>query len=240
VRGCAFTAAKALFPPGEGKVGAGLKLRLFLENARPDAAESHFSWRRIFPAGPLHAIARPELHDPGFEERYYARIHDLIPRGRRLDPLNLLMYLDVRAYLADDMLTKVDRASMKHSLEVRVPFLDHRLVEWSMSVPGRAKLTSFRTKTLLRDALRGRVPEPVRRLRKAGFNAPLPHWFRAGCGTLLESLISSRTASCSAHLQLDEVRRLLAEHRTGGADHSHKLWSALTLAIWDDEVLRPS
>ena len=237
LRRAVVSAEATLLPPGTGKVGARMKLGLFLHNARRSPVESHFSWRRIIGPGDLRYLASEALHDDGFEERYYARVHDLVPRRGELDPLNLLMYLDIRAYLADDMLVKVDRASMWHALEVRVPFLDHRIVEWAMSVPGRAKVGLFRTKTLLREALKGRVPEEVRRMRKAGFNAPLSHWFRGACGMLLERL-AGEGACDRCGLERAAVLSLLEEHREGRADHSHKLWNLLVLTIWRDELLR--
>lgn len=231
-------ALAALAPPSLGKVTWRLKLDLFLRHADRDPIRAHGSWRRIFAPGELDAVLRPEHRDPGFERRWLARLHGVLPDlpARELDPWNLLMYLDLRAYLADDMLVKVDRTTMAHGLEARVPFLDHGLVEWAMRVPGREKIRGTRTKTLLRDAFAGRIPEDVRRLPKAGFNAPLPRWMLGPVGDLLGRWIDEGRLRDDPWLDAREVARLLAEHRARRADHGHRLFSVMVWTAWRHEL----
>ena len=237
-RRAALRALRGLGPPSLGKLPWRTKLELFLRHARRDPVAAHGAWRRILDAGELAAALRPELADPAFEARYDARLRGFLPpavAADELDPWNALMLLDLRAYLADDMLTKLDRATMRHGLEARVPFLDHRLVEWSLAVPGRAKLGPLRTKKLLRTAFAGDLPEDLRRLRKAGFNAPLAHWFLGACGDLLARLLADGALREDPFVRPAVISAWLAEHRARRADHGHKLFSLLALALWREE-----
>jgi asparagine synthase (glutamine-hydrolysing) len=237
LRRAAVSVLRRTAPPGLGKVPLRMKLELFLRHAARDPVAAHGAWRRIFDARELAAVLDPAWQDAGFEERAVARLHACLPADAELDPWNALMLVDVRAYLADDMLTKLDRATMRHGLEARVPFLDHRLVEWCLTaVPGRAKIDAFRTKKLLRDAFAGAIPEDVRGMRKAGFNAPLARWFLGPCGGLLERVLRDRGRDGAAWWTgPGEALRLLAEHRARRADHGHKLFSLLALALWREE-----
>lgn len=236
LRALALRTLRGLGPPGLGKLPLRVKLERFLQHTARDPVAAHGSWRRILDGAELAALLAPGLGDPGFEARFVARLHGFLPEDPDLDPWNRLMLLDLRAYLADDLLTKVDRATMRHGLEARVPFLDHRLVEWCMTeVPGRAKLDFRQTKKLLRRAFAGAVPEEVRTLPKAGFNAPLARWVLGPCGELLASLLA-RVPSDDPWLRREVGARWLAEHRTRRADHGHKLFSLLALLLWREEI----
>ena len=228
VRRWAARATRRL-PVGAGKVPWSLKLRRFVERADRSAAVSHLSWRRTVLPDDLSAVLRPEAYRPGFEEGFRARAESFFPRDA-LDPLDALLRLDLRAYLPEDMLVKVDRASMFHGLEVRVPFLDPTLVAWSLSVPSRFKLRGAQTKTLLRDALRGKVPEDVRRAPKRGFNAPVPHWLRGRLGDVLAERLRAPELWPEA-VDPSVGARWLTELRRGG-DRAYELWTLLVLSWW--------
>ncbi len=153
-------------------------------------------------------------------------------RGR--DGLDTRLRVDLRLGLPDDMLTKVDRASMSTGLEVRVPFLDHRFVEHAASLPSDLKRRGVRSKVALRDVFGAALPTQVRRRRKAGFDAPLTAWLRGPLRDLLHDGLAAERLQGWGLLDAREVRRLVGEHDDGRADHSWRLWSLLVLADWSD------
>lgn len=143
------------------------------------------------------------------------------------DPLSLVQYLDFKTYLPGDILTKVDRASMAHSLEVRTPFLDYEFVEWVSRLPHTAKLRGGEAKYLLKKSLEPLLPREVLYRAKMGFAVPLDTWFR---GSLKEHIIETVRGSRLAQSGIFDARSLAAvadEHVSGRRDHSAVLWSLL-------------
>lgn len=158
------------------------------------------------------------------------------------DPLSLVQYLDMKTYLVDDILTKVDRASMAHALEVRVPLLDHELVEWMSSLPPDLKLSGEDGKHLFKSALRAHLPEDLLYRPKMGFAIPLASWFR---GPLRErvhaALLGPRLADMGL-LDRRSLAHLLETHDSGRADRSAALWSLLMFDAFlaREESARPT
>jgi asparagine synthase (glutamine-hydrolysing) len=142
-------------------------------------------------------------------------------------PLSKVQYLDLKTYLAGDILTKVDRASMAHSLEVRVPFLDHELVEWMSGLPPQMKLGEGEGKYILKKALRPFLPDNLLYRSKMGFAVPLASWFR---GPLRErvakALLGPAVADCGM-FDVDFLRRMLRQHSSGQRDFSTPIWTVL-------------
>ena len=151
--------------------------------------------------------------------------------GAGRDFLTQMSIVDVQSYLPGDILTKVDRASMCASLEARVPLLDHHLVEFALSLPARLKYRDGQGKWLLRQAIRGRVPDRVLDHPKQGFAVPLKHWFRRELRYRLEGMLRADSALV-AYTDTGSVRRLVREHLSGRRDHSHLLWRLLALELW--------
>lgn len=153
------------------------------------------------------------------------------------DPLSLIQYLDMKTYLVGDILTKVDRASMAHSLEVRVPLLDHKFVEWVSGLPVSDKLRGSEGKYILKKALEPHLPHDVLYRPKMGFGVPLGKWFRGPLkNRLRESLLEGGLAQTGLfnHKYLE---RLVADHQSGRREYSAPLWSLMMFqaAIADDE-----
>jgi asparagine synthase (glutamine-hydrolysing) len=139
-------------------------------------------------------------------------------------------------YLQDDLLTKVDRATMLASLEARAPFLDHELVEFAAGLPSRHKLAGLRTKAILRRAGRTRLPAAVLARRKRGFNIPFSRWLVPGLGDELRARFSPERVAARGLLSPAGVGRLLAEHLASRADHRKPLFNLLALDLWCDRV----
>ena len=153
--------------------------------------------------------------------------YDLIADKSFSDPLSMVQYLDFKTYLPGDILTKVDRASMAHSLEVRVPFLDHTFVSWVASLPTSMKLANGDGKHILKKALDTVLPAEVLYRSKMGFAVPLDMWFR---GSLKDRIADCVTGSRLKHCGIFDASyldRVVKEHQSGKRDHSALLWSLL-------------
>jgi asparagine synthase (glutamine-hydrolysing) len=144
-------------------------------------------------------------------------------------PLLLAQYLDFKTWLPGDILTKVDRASMAHSLEVRVPLLDHRLVDWASTLPPALKLKGGTGKYIFKKALETDLPHDVLYRSKMGFSVPMAAWLRGPLAQRArDALLGGAVAECG-YFEPSVLDQLLREHASGRADHSTTLWSLLVL-----------
>ncbi len=139
---------------------------------------------------------------------------------------------DVQLYLADDLLVKMDRATMAHSLEARSPFLDHSLMEFVASLPAHFKLAGRNKKYLLKAALRGVLPDVVLDRPKMGFSAPIAHWFRNELREMAYDVLLTPTTLQRGYFRKQVMAQLLDEHCTGRQDHAETLWQLLVLELW--------
>jgi asparagine synthase (glutamine-hydrolysing) len=162
---------------------------------------------------------------------YYAQ------RSPTEDPLSLIQYLDMKTYLVGDILTKVDRASMAHSLEVRVPLLDHKFVEWVSGLPVSSKLRGQEGKYILKKALEPHLPNDVLYRPKMGFGVPLGKWFRGPLKRRLRESVLDGGLAQTGMFDHDFLGKLVNDHQSGLREYSAPLWSLLMFqaAIGDDE-----
>jgi asparagine synthase (glutamine-hydrolysing) len=142
-------------------------------------------------------------------------------------PLSLVQYLDMKTYLPGDILTKVDRASMAHALEVRVPLLDHPLVEWISGLDPGLKLRGQEGKYLFKKALEPYVDADVMYRPKMGFAVPIQEWFRGPLSQRLRDSLLGETLSDSGMFDMAAVSRLVRDHQSGVSNHTATLWSLL-------------
>ena len=139
-----------------------------------------------------------------------------------------------RGYLQEDILVKVDRASMAASLEVRAPFLAPAIVDFLATIPPSLKLSGFVRKDLLRRLMRGRIPDQIIDRPKQGFGAPLDAWFRGPLAALAEADARARSRPGGGSLDPDRIAALLRAHNSGSADHGNRLWSVVSLQLWHE------
>ena len=139
---------------------------------------------------------------------------------------------DLPTYLTCDLMTKVDIASMAHSLEVRQPFLDYRVVEFAASLPISLKFRRGRGKRLLRRAFGKLLPRDIWRRGKMGFGVPLDHWFRNELRELTYDTLLADNAHCHDYFRRDVIEQLIREHQRSEYDHAYKLWALLVLEWW--------
>jgi asparagine synthase (glutamine-hydrolysing) len=164
--------------------------------------------------------------DPYEALRHHAR------QAGAVDDLSRCEYVDVKSYLADDILVKVDRMSMAVSLEVRVPFLDHRVVEFAFTLPPDQKIRGLRTKALLKGAMAHLLPAAIRRRDKQGFSIPIKNWIRQPLRPMMTDLLSAQRLHREGFFNPHYVSRLIAEHLGGQANHSHNLWALMVFESW--------
>ncbi|MDH4071474.1 MAG: amidotransferase 1, exosortase A system-associated [Gammaproteobacteria bacterium] len=143
------------------------------------------------------------------------------------DPIALIQYLDYKTYLPGDILTKVDRASMAHSLEVRTPFLDYEFVEWAAGLPSGEKLKGGEGKHILKQALRPLLPNEVLFRSKMGFAVPLDVWFRGSLRAHIADIVTGPRLADSGIFDPAFLRRIVQDHQSGRRDYSAPLWSLM-------------
>jgi asparagine synthase (glutamine-hydrolysing) len=163
-----------------------------------------------------------------------------VPAGDQAGILSRVIQFQATTQLTGDMLVKIDRMSMAHSLEVRCPLLDHKLAEFAMRIPLAWNMKNGRGKQLLRSALAERLPAELLRLPKKGFAVPLTHWFRGSLRSFLRDHLTSRSFLNRGIVSEMILMRLLDEHDRKRRDHNHVLWMLLMLELWFREFATPS
>jgi asparagine synthase (glutamine-hydrolysing) len=166
-------------------------------------------------------------------ESVFERIFEEPISSARLDRQ---MYLDSKTYLPGDILAKVDRMSMAHSIETRSPFLDHHLIEFAQSIPASLKLvrsnSHWESKYILKRAVAGLIPDEIIYRPKQGFNVPIKYWLNREMKEMTHDLLTSPSARQRGYFNPKAVAGLLQEHNRGVRDHAHSLWALLMLEIW--------
>jgi asparagine synthase (glutamine-hydrolysing) len=203
-------------------------VRRFWEGVRiADDAERYALWMR----GLDPAVANRLMSHSSLNGRVAEHVLEPYRRGGRLEPFDRMQRVDIETYLPDDLLVKVDRASMRHSLEVRAPFLDHELLEFAARLPVHVRNPGLRLKAVLKAAF-PEVPASVRDRRKTGFGVPIAAWFRGKLGDEYAATVLGQGARTSAWMDGSVARTLLDEHRSRVADHSTALWTLLMFEHW--------
>ncbi len=221
-------------PVDHGNISLDFRLKQFLKGAGEPTPLAHQRWLGSF-SGP--EIGRLLVDGGGgfdVEAEHLARAEALAPG---LDPLTRSLRLYQDTYLPDDILTKVDRASMACGLEVRAPFLDAELVDSVGRLPASYKYGRGRAKRLLKRAAAARLPAAILGRPKKGFGIPVARWLRGPLGPLLDSLLAPDRLRRQGLFRPDEVALRIAEHRGGVRDHRKPLWTLLMFQLWHDRWL---
>lgn len=220
-------------PATEAKVGWSYKLKSFVSGAEYDPEDAHAAWRMICDAELRRKLLGPIWEQPGVQSEVLDIYRSYFSKCPAVHPLNRLLWVDTRLYLPNDMLVKVDRMTMAHGLEARVPFLDHRVVELAASVPPSLKLKQLRVKKyLLKKTMRGRVPDTVIHRKKEGFNVPVGRWIKKEMKDLVRDVLSPRAVRETGLLDEKTVTSLVEDHLREKMDYSHQIWGLLVLVLW--------
>jgi asparagine synthase (glutamine-hydrolysing) len=163
---------------------------------------------------------------------------------RDLDTLSRMLYVDLKGWLVDDLLIKADKMTMASSVELRVPFLDHRVVEFAATVPSWMKLRHGQVKWILKRAMAPHLPAQVVEREKVGFPTPLATMFRGELSEYVGDLLLSAQCTGRGYFTTTEVERLIREHKNGVTDHHKTLWQLIVLEEWHrrfiDQRSRPT
>jgi asparagine synthase (glutamine-hydrolysing) len=219
-------------PVSLGDLSLDFRLKRFVDGVRLDPVARHAVWMGSFTPDEQRDLLTPTAWARLPAPPSYSLYRQIAAQPSNASELDRLLYLDLRTYLGEGVLTKVDRASMACSLEVRVPFLDRRVVELAAAMPPALKLRGFTTKYILRRALGGLLPAEILGRRKKGFGIPLGRWFQHELGPLLDDTFAPARLRRGGLFRPEAVARLLAEHRAGRRDHRKKLYTLLAWELW--------
>ncbi|HYE14822.1 MAG TPA: asparagine synthase-related protein, partial [Pyrinomonadaceae bacterium] len=224
--------AVSLLPSSELRRGRVRDLKRFLRAASLPPVDRYLRWVSV-----LGPEAKQELYTEEFRRETEAAdvrqwIAPWFARANGAGVVDAALLADTMTYLPNDLLVKVDIASMAVSLEARSPFLDHHVIEFAASLPERLKLRRLTTKYILKRTLKKLLPAENLSRGKMGFGVPVGHWFRGEMGPFLrENLLSEKFAGRGL-LRPERVRRMVEEHTEARADYTHQLWTLLMLELW--------
>lgn len=232
-----FETLVGAFPTSELKRSRVRDAKRFMKAASLPKVERYFRW-----VSAVEREAKERLYTPDFKQRIadYDAVSVLQRYFSQTDGLNIIdatMFVDQMTYLPNDLLSKVDIASMAVSLEARSPLLDHKVIEFAASLPENIKIQGAETKSLLKRIGAKLVPREVIYRKKMGFGVPITHWFRGSMKEFVrENLLSEKSLS-RGMFQPEEVRRLVDEHTSAQRDHVWKLWTLLMLELWFQQFI---
>src|SRR4051812_39881634 len=214
----------------------GARGKNFLRHVAQDPAGRYLDSIALFHADERAALYTPEVRArlTGGAERALARHFD---RFAALPHDSRMMRFDFETYLPEDVLTKVDRMSMAHSIETRVPLLDNEVIDFAAALPARFKIHDGRRKHVLKETLRALLPDSILNRRKQGFGVPLGTWFRGGLTDLFSDVLDAPRTRQRGYFEPAFVSRLLREHLSGHRDHTLRLWQLLVFELWHRHYL---
>jgi asparagine synthase (glutamine-hydrolysing) len=204
----------------------------FLRHVSLDANARFIDSVALFRDDEKPALYAPELRASLQRFRATEMLGRHLERFAALPPHSRMMRFDFETYLPEDVLTKVDRMSMAHSIESRVPLLDNEVIDFASTLPAHFKIRDGRRKHVLKQALRGLVPDAILDRRKQGFGVPLDVWFRGRLTGMFAEILGSARAKHRGYFQPAFVSRIVQEHLSGRRDHTLRLWQLLVLELW--------
>ena len=228
----AYYAINRWLPVTFDKVSWDYKLRQFLQGHAFDAPRAHYHWRNIFSDEEKEALLFPSVFSHVRHEDAYQHFLRFDREVADCHYLDRGMYVDINTWLVDDILVKVDRATMAHALEARAPFLDYRVVEFAASLPVDLKMKGFQKKYLLKRSQSKRLPDFVLQRRKQGFNAPISHWLTT---SLSDEYREMTTSGEQSFFNVAFVENLWDEHMRKKKDNSFKLFTIINFLLWARE-----
>jgi len=222
-------------PVSRNNLSFDFRAKRFVSAARHAVAERHQRWMGSFNAEDRTALLSDDMHSSLHLSGHHARAGlDETPPD---DPLNQVLLMDMRLYLENDILVKLDRASMMASLEGRVPLLNNDFVAFATRLPLDLKLRGLKSKYLFKRALRGVLPTNVLNRPKKGFGIPVGHWFRGPLKEQLQSVLSPERIARKGFFQPQAVSRLIHDHLSGRHDNRKQLWTLFVFELWHDGYL---
>jgi asparagine synthase (glutamine-hydrolysing) len=221
-----------LLPRSGRRTGLLARGRRFLEGLTESPERRYARWICHFYGARKEELLHPEFCGRQGEDDALEVLLAAYRESDAPDFADATLGVDTALYLPDDLLVKVDIASMAHSLEARSPFLDHEFMEFAATIPSDLKVRGREKKIILKRALQGRLPDEILHRPKMGFGVPLEHWLRHELKDLAHDVLLSSRAQARGYFRADAVRRLLDEHTRGTASWHSLLWTLLMLELW--------
>jgi asparagine synthase (glutamine-hydrolysing) len=236
VRGLGRAAVRGLARESEGGADWSARARRFVTGAEQPLPDRYLGWTRFFSESDLARVATPAL-STGWSAAVDARQRAAFATGGDGDPVDGAFRVDLATYVPDDLLVMADRMSMAHSLELRAPFCDHRLVELSLRIAPGVKLAGGRLKALLKAAFADVLPRELLARRKQGFMIPLGRWLRTDLRAAMEDLLAPDRVRARGLFVPAAVDALKREHVERRRSHADRLWALMVLELWMRQYL---
>ncbi|MGD1068579.1 MAG: asparagine synthase (glutamine-hydrolyzing) [Bryobacteraceae bacterium] len=220
----ALLAAARCWPVSDDKIGFEYKVKRFFEGCLLPAARAHVYWGGAFGDREKRSMVQPAL--PSAVDSV---LEELASAGGELQQY---LRFDQKYYLPDNILTKVDRTSMAHAVEVRPPYLDHRIVEFANSLPAAFKIDGRRQKVVLRNLMRNKLGPAILQRKKIGFDIPTHDWFRGPLRPVLREALAFASREHGDFFRMTEIEALVKAHQDRRANLGFHLWGLMTLFLW--------
>jgi asparagine synthase (glutamine-hydrolysing) len=220
----------SLFPEPRNHHHPIRRAQRFFQNAGIPFHERYSKWISLFYDDLWLLLGDPSSKGHDIDRLAYFRGY--LEKISDYTPLTQLLYLNMKTYLLDDLLVKMDRATMAHGLEARSPFLDRELMEYVARLPDRMKLRRGSTKYILKKAFSRLLPREILGRGKMGFGVPLGSWFRGELRDFVQDLLLASDSRIRGYLDQGYVGQLVREHMDTRRDHGHRLWAILTFEVW--------
>jgi len=212
------------------------KAKRFVRSAKYDDVTRHHGWFGSFSIDQHKQLFTKNVLAQT-DADIYRGIRELVDASDAKNVIERMQYADINYYLAEDILTKVDRAAMAVSLETRAPFLDPRIGQFAASIPIEYKLKGKSGKVILKEAMKDLLPQNILHRPKKGFGIPIAEWLKGRLNGLMHEMLSPKRLNQQGLFNVDYVQKLMKEHETGTASHHKELWTLLVLQLWIDNFL---
>jgi asparagine synthase (glutamine-hydrolysing) len=208
------------------------RLKRFVQASSFSPERRNVKWHSFFDDQEKQDLYSEELRNRFKNFDSFNYMTDVFDQSDAEEFLDKILYTDIMTYLPENLLVKMDIATMANSLEARSPFLDHKLIEFTAQIPSNLKLKGFTSKYILKRALKNLLPRKILHRDKMGFGLPIGEWFRRELRSYVQAVLLDKRCIDRGYFKKDAIQQLLDEHIFGRVDHGYRLWILLNLELW--------
>jgi asparagine synthase (glutamine-hydrolysing) len=220
------------FPESVGKKSYLRQMKRFIQSADKPMPLPNTEWHSVFNSAQKKSLYTEEMSKKTVDWDANEYLFQIYNNAYASDFLDKIFYTDVKSYLPEDLLVKMDIATMANCLETRSPFLDHKFMEFTATLPYQWKIKGLTSKYILKKSLKGFLPNKILNRKKMGFGVPIGKWFRGELKNYLTETLLAQKSIQRGYFRKESIERLLAEHFSGRVSHTYRLWSLLVLEVW--------
>jgi asparagine synthase (glutamine-hydrolysing) len=224
-------------PPTKKKKGLVNEIKRFVEGVKNPDALHHIRWQYFITDNEPESLMSEEHRKSDLQERLSNPVNFYYVQNSAPDRLSREQFVDIKMYLPDDILVKVDRMSMANSLEVRVPFLDYSFVEFAATIPSNLKLRGMVSKYILKKTMARMLPNEILYRKKQGFSIPMKNWLKDELQDLMFELLSARRMRESGFFNEDYTKKIIQQHIEGKRNNAHQIWSLMLFNLWREKYI---